>query len=75
MLDALHFVLAPLPSALPGREPCTYSRYVYSYACEKIVCLRPYLFVRAPFEHKLMLFAEEGRPYTVVEVWVRSEQY
>ena len=48
---------------------------MYSDNGEKFVCFRSYLFVRAPFEQKVEVFAEEGRPDTVVEVWARSEQY
>ena len=39
------------------------------------VCFRSYIFARAPFEQKLRVFAEEGRPDTLGEVWARSEQY
>ena len=37
-------------------------------------CFRSYLFVRAPFEEQLKLFAGEARPGTIVEVWARSVQ-
>ena len=41
---------------LPEGAPCN------SYNCECFVCCPSYLFVRAPFEKTLTVFAEEGRP-------------
>ena len=41
--------------------------------CDFFCLFSTYLFVRAPFEQQLTVFAEKGRPDTnVVEVWARS---
>ena len=41
---------------------------MYTYICEKIVCFRTYLFVRALLTKTLRTSTQEGRPEPVVEV-------